>query len=70
MAQAYIDKGDDGLAFKSYDQAHKILETRLSSKDFNKSVLRFQIKLKIGRLYTSTSPRTEGNLKKAEILLH
>jgi cytochrome c-type biogenesis protein CcmH/NrfG len=25
MGQAYTDKGDDGLAMKSYDEAYKIL---------------------------------------------
>ena len=34
MAHAYTDKGDDGLALKSYDQAYLILKKRLSPKDF------------------------------------
>lgn len=69
MAQAYTDKGEDGLALKSLQQAYDILEKQLSKKDFGKSVLRFKIRLRMGRIYTSTSLRSEGKLKMAETYL-
>ena len=34
MGQAYSDKGDDGLALKSYNEAINILKKRLLPKDF------------------------------------
>jgi hypothetical protein len=69
MAQAYTDKGEDGLALKSLQQAYDILQKQLSKKDFSKSVLRFKIRLRMGRLYTSTSMRNEGRIKMAETYL-
>lgn len=63
MSQAYTDKGEQGLAMKSLKQAYAILEKQLSKKDFEKSVLRFKIKLRIGRIYMSSSMRTPDNLK-------
>ncbi|MES2575321.1 MAG: hypothetical protein V4572_10285, partial [Bacteroidota bacterium] len=69
MSQAYTDKGEDGLAMKSLKEAYTILEKQLSRNDFEKSVLRFKIKLRIGRIYMSSSLRTPDTLKLAEVNL-
>lgn len=58
MGHAYSDKGDDGLALKSYNEAFNILKKRLTPRDFDRSILRYKITLKIGRLYMNSSLRS------------